>query len=161
MNNTALIVGGVAVLGGLAYFLYTKNKTLLPSSTTGGSVAPNSPSTPSPGYTVPVPTVKQTMWKDRDGNIFQITSDLQKWGYVIKVNGAVHKKWNQAMTMFLGPDGYVRSADNNGSTFIWKGGQWNYVIKDNKQQADAFLVEFGQPKLFSGFSGLGNAFVLN
>jgi hypothetical protein len=171
MKSTPIIIGGVVVLGGLAFYLYNKNKSqtaMLPtaaSSSDGGSVEPSSSSTPSPSYAAPVPTVKQTMWKDKDGNVFQLTSDKGQWGYIIKVNGSVQKKWNMMETMFLGPDGYVRGVDNNGSAYIWKGGQWNYVIKDNKTQAGQFLVEFGQPNVYLGLKGLGSlsqtAFALN
>ena len=168
MKNTVLIVGGVAVLGGLAFFLYNRNKqqaALMQQATSsnGASVAPGGTSTPSPSYTAPVPTVKQTMWKDKDGNIFQLTSDKQKWGYVIKVNGQVHKKWNQMETMFLGSDGHVRGVDNNGSAFIWKNNQWNYVIKDDKAKTGQFLIDNGQPNVYASMNGvgLGNAFMLN
>lgn len=166
MNNTALIVGGVAVLGGLAFFLYTKNKKeagMLPAASAypgGGNVSPGG-STPSPSYTAPVPTVQQTMWKDRDGNIFQLTTDKQRWGYVIKVNGSIQGKNNQMETMFLGPDGYMIGADNNGSVFVYKNGGWQNVIRDNKTSAGQYLIDHGQPNVYAAMNGLGSAFCMN
>jgi hypothetical protein len=157
MKNTILLVGGVAILGGVGYLLYTRNKnqSFLPaSSSPGSSVAPTNQSTPSPNAAL-APTVKQTMWKDKDGNVFQLTSEKAKWGFVIKVNGAIHGKWNQMETMFLRPDGHVVGVDNNGSVFEWKNNQWNYVIKDNKSEAGAYLMKYGQPNVYQSISGLG------
>lgn len=75
---------------------------------------------------------------DPDGTVFELTDDLQKWGYVIKRNGGVDKKWNQAMRLFTGRDGLTYSQDNNGTTLVWKNGQWNYHIKDNKSESEQF-----------------------
>ncbi len=170
MSKVLIGVGVVAAAAGAAYFIYNKNKkeqalinsSFAPTPTTSTTPA----TTPAP---VATPAAKQTMWKDKDGNIFQLTSDYGQWGFYIKVNGAIHKKWNMMETMFLGPDGYVYGADNNGSTYVWKNNQWNYVIKDNKTSSGQFLVDHGQPNVYlgiKGFAGLGqtsrlNAFMLN
>lgn len=83
---------------------------------------------------------------DPDGTVFELTDDMQKWGYVLKRNGGVDKKWNQAMVIFTGRDGKTYSQDNNGSTFVWNNKQWNYVIKDNKTESAQFLKsETGSP----------------
>jgi hypothetical protein len=159
MSKQLFIGMGVAAAAAVAYFMYTKNQQ---GKVNAAAIAPGgATTTTSLPAAMPTPTVKQTMWKDKDGNVFQLTSDLQKWGYVIKVNGSVHKKWNQMMAMFLGTDGYVRGVDNNGSAFIWKNNQWNYVIKDNKVQAGQFLNDNGQPNVYNQLKGLGNAFYLN
>jgi hypothetical protein len=58
------------------------------------------------------------MWKDAEGNIFEVTKEKQRWGFVIKVNGSIQGKTNQAEVFVLGPDGYMVNADNNGSVCI-------------------------------------------
>lgn len=148
MKTVILIGAGVASAAALFYFL-NKNKAavqLLPGS-------PDQTPAPSPILPAAQPT-KQTMWKDRDGNIFQLTSIKQRWGFVIRVNGAIQEKNNQMEIMFLGPEGYVIGADNNGSVFVYKNG-WQYVIRDNKTEAGAYLVKHGQPNVYEGVSGLG------
>lgn len=154
MSKVLIGVGVVAAAAGVAYFVYSKNKQQ--QALINSSFAPTpSTNTPTPTQTLPTPEpVKQTMWKDKDGNIFQLTSDKGQWGYYIKVNGAVHKKWNMMETMFLRPDGHMVGADNNGSVYEWKNNQWNYLIKDNKTQADQYLKQYGQLPIFS-LNGLG------
>lgn len=85
-----------------------------------------------------------------DGTRFELTDDLQKWGYVLKRNGGVDKKNNQAVAIFKGPNGDVYSVDNNGTMLHWVNSKgWEYTIKDNKNATDAKLVEFGQPRIFA------------
>lgn len=154
MSKVLIGVGVVAAAAGVAYFVYSKNKQQ--QALINSSFAPTpSTNTPTPTQTLPTPEpVKQTMWKDKDGNIFQLTSDKGQWGYYIKVNGSIHKKWNMMETMFLRSDGHVVGADNNGSVFDWRNNQWNYIIKDNKTQADQYLKQHGQLPIFS-LNGLG------
>jgi hypothetical protein len=174
MNKTVIGVGVVAA-GGLAWYLYNKNKEASAASLqpqqyapTPSAVLPSGTTAPAPTYTAPVSTavsqVKQRIWKDNGGNIFELTNDMQKWGYVIKVNGAVHGKWNQMLDMALGPDGLVIGADNNGSVFQWKNNQWNYVIKDNKSQAKEYMAKLGVNLALNGLRGLngfaGSAYLL-
>ena len=154
MKNVILIGAGVAAAAGIAFYFLRRNQG-------AQQLAPGQPQSSLPtSNSAPVvqaytPGSKQTMWKDKDGNIFQITSDKGKWGFIIKVNGSIHGKWNQMETMFLRSDGHVVGADNNGSVYEWKNNQWNYIIKDNKSQADEYLAKNGQPRIFSGVSGLG------
>lgn len=156
MSKVIIGVGVVAAAAGVAYFIYSKNKkeqalinsSFAPTPTANITAATQTQSAPTPA------PVKQTMWKDKDGNVFQLTSDKGQWGYYIKVNGSVHKKWNMMETMFLRSDGHVVGADNNGSVYEWKNNQWNYLIKDNKTQADQYLKQHGQLPIFS-LNGLG------
>lgn len=159
MNKFIVIGGGVAVVG-IAYYLYKKNQAssaqaLTPSPAGSGAQLPAA-TTP----TAPAPTARQTIWKDRDGNIFELTSIPQRWGYVIKVNGSVQAKSNQAEVMFLGPDGYMVQADNNGSVLVYKNNGWQYVIRDNKTQAKEYLARFGADTSFLNGFHLG-AFLMS
>lgn len=162
------VIIGVGVLGvaaAVAFYLYNKNKSATSSlvQSSGGSQA----QLPASSSTIPTPAtaaVKQTMWKDIDGNIFEMTSNKSTWGYYIKVNGSTPKKNNMMEVMVLGPDGYVVGADNNGSLFVWKNGGWNQLIKDNKTSAGDYLKKLGVSNYLSGFAGLGmpnSAFVLS
>jgi hypothetical protein len=103
------------------------------------------------------------MWKDAEGNIFEMTTDKQRWGFVIKVNGSIQGKTNQAEVMVLGPNGYMVNADNNGSVFVYKNNGWQNVIRDNKTNAAAYLAKLGvkyPTDAFSGLGSLGNAYAL-
>lgn len=154
-------VGVVGVAAAVAFYLYNKNKSAASSTvqSSGGSQA----QLPASSSTMPAPTaVKQTMWKDKDGNIFEMTSQKGTWGYYIKVNGSTTKRQNMMEVMVLGPDGYVVGADNNGSLFVWKNGGWNQVIKDNKTSAADYLKKLGVTSYLNGL-GLGSltAFILS
>jgi len=169
MKNALLIGGGVIIIGGIAYYLYSKKKV---ASDAAVLVAQGSsiPGTTPPQLQPPSPTAatapgsRQTMWKDAEGNIFEMTTDKQRWGFVIKVNGSIQGKTNQAEVLVLGPDGYMVNADNNGSVFVYKNNGWQNVIRDNKASTAAYLAKLGvkyPTGAFSGLGNLGNAYALN
>ncbi|MGL6121655.1 MAG: hypothetical protein ACRC1W_01200 [Shewanella sp.] len=157
MNTKVILVGvGVVGAGALAFYLYTKKKQVATSSP---ALQPGSTSNRT---ITPAPAVKQTMWKDKDGNIFELTSTKGKWGYVVKVNGGVPRS-SEHEALTLGPDGHMVGADNNGSVFVYKNGSWQFVIRDNKTQAAAYLKNLGVTKyldLLSGLNGM-NAYILS
>lgn len=86
---------------------------------------------------------------DKDGTVFTLTDDLQRWGYVLKRNGGIDKRNNQAMILFKGPDGTTWQADNNGSLFNWKNKGWSQVVKDNKGAVSTKLIQMGQTDIFA------------
>lgn len=183
--NKGMAIGlgvlGVGAAAAVAYYLYNKNNvvqvtetitttttsspSLLPTATTSSSAPPTS------SGIVWGPTM--TMWKDKDGNIFKLkTTEYGKWGYWIDVNGSTPKKGSMMEVMYLGPDGYVYGADNNGTFHVWKSNAWQEVqFKNSKAGLSAFLQNIGIPygtdgrvKLngisglrgLRGLSGLGN-----
>lgn len=86
---------------------------------------------------------------DKDGTKFELTNEKHKWGFLLKRNGQVDKKNNQAERIWLSPDGYAMNVDNNGSMFIYGDGAWRYYIRDDKVATDYILTLLGQPKLFN------------
>ncbi|HMG94367.1 MAG TPA: hypothetical protein VK589_30110 [Chryseolinea sp.] len=165
MNKGLVIgIGVTAAVAALAYYLYNKNKT----TSSSAAMLPASPgySTSAPGQiTMPAstlpPAVKQTMWKDVDGNLFELTGDKQRWGYVIKVNGSIQGKNNQMEVMTLGPDGHMVGADNNGSVFVYKNNGWQNVVRDNKTAAAEYLAKLGVKYPTGAFNGLGSTYLLS
>lgn len=167
--NKGLVIGiGAAGVAVVAYLLYKKSNAAtqtaaasasLPSSSS--TVPPSAANAPYVTPSAPVTSVRQTMWKDRDNNIFELTGTKQRWGYVIKVNGSIQAKNNQAEVLALGPDGYMVSADNNGTTNVYKNGGWQNVIRDNKTATAEYLAKLGVKYPTGDFSGLGNAYLLN
>lgn len=186
MNNGTKIglgVLGAGAVAAIAYYLYNKNnspritetvtttttQTLLPSNAVTTSSTPQASATPG---VVWAPSM--TMWKDKDGNIFKLkTTEYGKWGYWIDVNGSTPKKGSMMEVMFLGPDGYVYGADNNGTFHVWQNNGWQQVqFKDNKSGLSDYLQKLGIPygtdgrvKLnglsgLRGLAGIGNAYAL-
>lgn len=167
MKNALLIGGGVIIIGGIAYYLYSKKKAASDaaeaqgSSLSPGLPAPQQLTPPSPtAITATAPGSRQMMWKDAEGNIFEMTTDKQRWGFVIKVNGSVQGKTNQAEVLVLGPDGYMVNADSNGSVFVYKNNGWQNVIRDNKTNAAAYLAKLGLKYPTGAFGSLDNAYAL-
>lgn len=150
-KGTAIGLGvlGVGAVGALAWYLYNKNKSqtlVTESTTTTTTIAPSSaaaaPSGASSAQASATPSsgVTQTMWKDKDGNIFKlITSSEDKYGYLLQVNGSGNAK---AVSVELGSDGYIYTQNKIGEKWMYKG-KWNRLS--------------GLGRL----SGIGNAYALN
>lgn len=127
-KGTAIGLGilGVGAAAALAYYLYNKNNTVQVTETvttsTSPGLLPSSTSTTPAASSTTAPAVPQTMWKDKDGNIFKlITSQEDKYGYLLQVNGSGNSK---AVTVELGPDGYVYTTNKVGEKWMYKG-KWN------------------------------------
>lgn len=87
--------------------------------------------------------------KAPDGTTFQITDEMGPYGYAIHRNGKYDKKWNQAIRLYKGKDGNIYSVDNNGTTLIWDGGQWNFLVRDNKVESDIIAKANGETSVFN------------
>lgn len=177
MNNgtkIGLVIGAGAVAA-LAYYLYNKNNAVKVIQTDTQQLLPasNATTTSSTANASTAPGIvwapSMTMWKDKDGNIFKLkTTEYGKWGYWIEVNGKTPSKGSMQEVMYLGPDGYVYAADNNGTFQVWKNNAWQQIqFKDNKPGLSAYLQSLGIPygtdgrvKL-NGLSGLGYAYALS
>ncbi len=131
MNNGAKIgiVLGVGAAAALAWYLYNKNKaviteeTITTTTTTTPSALPAaSPSVAIPAAASPVPAAQQTIFKDRDGNVFQLlTSSENKYGFDIKVNG---RNNGSGVSLEIGSDGYAVHANKQGKKYVWKNNGW-------------------------------------
>lgn len=148
-KGTAIGLGilGVGAVGALAWYLYNKNNspaTSVSESTVSSSstslapaASPGGAASSAPASSQSSSSVAQTMWKDRDGNIFKlITSQEDKYGYLLQVNGSGNSK---AVTVELGSDGYVYTTNKAGEKWVYKG-KWNRL---------------------SGLAGIGNGYMLN
>jgi len=193
-KGTAIGLGvvGVGAAAALAWYLYNKNNAVQVTETTTTTApqqlaptASTSSSTPAASSGI-VWSPTMTMYKDKDGNIFKIkTTEYGKWGYVIEINGSTKSRMSynkQSGTtnlevIYVGADGLVYGADNNGSFHVWKNGIWQQTLfRDNKSGLSAYLQKLGIPygtdgrvKLnglsglrgLRGLSGVGNGYALN
>lgn len=79
--------------------------------------------------------------KDKFGNTFTLEDEMHRFGYLLKRNGTIEKKNNQAMVIYKTPKGYAIQADNNGSVYARIGKDvWYYLIKDSKPLTDQLLM---------------------
>jgi hypothetical protein len=159
-GKVILIGGGVLGAAALAYYLYSRKasgQSLLPSAS--NNILPSA-ATPPDSTGVLTQDVKQTLFKDAGGNIFEFTSTPGKYGgYVVNVNG---KYSTSQVAMGQEPDGTVIVADSEGSTFEFVNGGWKPGIKRDKSQASALMAKYGVTNInYSPLSGLGNVYLLS
>lgn len=136
-TKIGLGVLGVGAAAALAYYLYNKNNS--PVITETITTTTTSPTQALPASSTQ-PGAQQTMWKDKDGNIFKlVTTQEDKYGYLLEVNGGGSSK---AVTVELGPDGYIYTTNKAGEKWVYKG-KWNRLSG------------------LSGIRGLGNAYAFS
>lgn len=126
-KKIAVLVGAGIAAAGIGYYLYTKNKSGATQTTVDesgnqtvtASVAASTPT--SSGAPSTTPLIKQTMWKDKDGNVFELTSQEDKYGFVLKVNGGGQAK---AVTVTLDPSGVINITNKAGEKWAFKNNGW-------------------------------------
>lgn len=146
MSKTGIFIGlGIlAAGGGVAWYLYNKNKsttslidtTTTSTSTSSVATASNSPVVTPPAQPGQAGVVNQTIWKDADGHVFELTNQEDKYGFLLKVDGGGSSK---AVTVTLDNTGHIVTKNKAGETWTYKNG-WSRL---------------------SGLRGLGNAYSLN
>jgi hypothetical protein len=128
MKKGILVVGGIVAVGGLAYYLYNKNKNAAATPQGSGTDFSNmqqsnvQASLPagSPVNSSGIAPVEQTLWKDPDGHTFELLkSSEDKYGYLLKVDGGGNSK---AVTVSQGPDGYITIKNKVNETWKFKNG---------------------------------------
>ncbi|MBL0744590.1 hypothetical protein [Chryseolinea lacunae] len=105
MGKAVVLVVGAGLAGGIIWYLYKKNQTpaVQNTATTPAGPAATAPGTPAVNSSGVVP-VKQTLWKDPDGHIFEMTATENKYGKLVKVDG---KDSVYVSELKQGPDGYI------------------------------------------------------
>lgn len=127
-KKIVILGGAVAAAAGIAYYLYTKNKateqtTIMNSSADQTSLTQTAGnSTTSSSASTPTNIGKQTLWKDKDGNVFELTNQEDKYGYLLKVNGGGQAK---AVTVTLDAGGVVNITNKAGEKWAFKNNGWS------------------------------------
>lgn len=155
MGKAIFIIGGVAVVGGVAYYFWKKKQdeaAVAASYASGDSTQsvtpsglPASPSSASVSSGNALAPVKQTMWKDAEGNVFELTTDDNKYGYLLKTNGGGSAR---AVDVAL-QNGLIVIKNKTGEVWTFKNKNWSR------------LSGLGNPFALNGLRGLGNPYALS